>query len=82
MSHVLRLVLVTVLFAMLCIKASELCSAGSRSLAKGFMTDAGTAAHAGRDPEPLKSRALEFRGLLPLSASPWRERFIPPASNR
>jgi hypothetical protein len=65
MSHVLRLVLFSVLFAVLCITASELSSVGSGFLAKNIFAGFETASSAAHAPEPLRSRALEFRGLTP-----------------
>ncbi|EFL49375.1 cytochrome c oxidase mono-heme subunit/FixO [Solidesulfovibrio fructosivorans JJ]] len=66
MSDVLRLVLFAVLFAFLCIQAHELSSPGSRLLARSLFADTATRTMDPRHPEPLKSRALEFRGLTPV----------------
>jgi len=66
MSDVLRLVLFAVLFAVLCVQAHELSSPGSRSLVKSLFVDSAAKTPAARHPEPLRSRALEFRGLTPV----------------
>jgi len=65
MSYSMRLTLFVLLFAMLCIKGGELCSAGATASLSGFFPEK-AAGHSAFEPEPLRSRAVEFRGLTPM----------------
>jgi len=64
MSSMLRLLCFVALFALLCATGSELCASGSAHFLPGLLGH--DASRERLDPEPLRSREENFRGISPL----------------
>jgi len=60
MLYSLRLALFIVLFAILCVKGGELCAAGGSVFAETPAVSSST------EPQPIRPRSEEFRGLTPM----------------
>jgi hypothetical protein len=60
MSYTMRIVLFAILFAVLCVKGGELCSAGGAGMWSGIFDEKDALT-----PEPIRSREADFRGLTP-----------------
>ncbi len=77
MSCAMRLTVFALLFALLCFKGRELCSVDAKATADASSSD-NLADQSAAEPEPLRSRAMEFRGLTPMPSVSGR--FLPPFS--
>jgi hypothetical protein len=63
MSYSMRIVLFAILFAVLCVKGGELCSAGGAGMWSTFFEEKDAVA-----PEPIMPPEKAFRGLSPRPA--------------
>ena len=77
MTCTMRLTVFALLFALLCLKGRELCYVDAKATDGGSSPDS-MADQAAAEPEPLRSRAMEFRGLTPMPSVSGR--FLSPFS--